>query len=156
MEIERKFLCSKIPNNLKNLKYHKITQGYISSIPTIRIRKSDNNYFLTIKSKGAVSREEFELEISEKEYRNLCKKVENNFIKKYRYLIPIGTNLVAELDIYLAELKGLTTIEVEFESLEKCNEFAPPDWFGKDISYENQYKNVNLTNGITKGLEINF
>ena len=156
MEIERKFLCSKIPDDLENFKYHKITQGYISSVPTIRIRKCDHSYFLTIKSKGEISREEFELEISEKEYNNLCEKVENNFIKKYRYLIPLEGNLVAELDIYLDKLKGLTTIEVEFDSLEKCDEFTPPDWFGEDISYKNEYKNVNLSNGITKGLEIKF
>jgi len=145
MEIERKFLCSKIPDDLKNFKSHKIVQGYISSVPTIRIRKSDDSYFLTIKSKGELSREEFELEISQKEYNNLCEKVENNFIRKYRYLIPLEDNLVAELDIYLDKLEGLTTIEVEFDSLEKCNEFTPPDWFGEDISYKNEYKNVNLS-----------
>lgn len=153
MEIERKFLCAKLPNNLENFKCRKITQGYISSEPTIRIRKFDNSYFLTIKSKGEISREELELEISDIEYNNLCKKVENNFINKYRYLIPIENNLIAELDIYLDELKGLTTIEVEFDSIEECNEFIPPDWFGEDISYKNEYKNVNLAKGMTKGLE---
>ena len=150
MEIERKFLCSKTPSNLKNFKCHQITQGYICSEPTIRIRKLDDSHFLTIKSKGEVSREELELEISQIEYNNLCEKVEHNFVNKYRYLIPIENNLVAELDIYLDELKGLITIEVEFDSIEECNEFIPPDWFGEDISYKNEYKNVNLAKGSTK------
>jgi len=150
MEIERKYLCNKLPNNFNNFKRLKISQGYICSEPTIRIRKLNNSYFLTIKSKGEVSREELELEISQIEYNNLCEKVENNFVNKYRYLIPIENNLVAELDIYLDELKGLITIEVEFDSIEECNEFIPPDWFGEDISYKNEYKNVNLAKGSTK------
>ena len=35
-------------------------------------------------------------------------------------------------------------VEVEFESLEEAESFTPPEWFGKDVSEDNRYKNSSL------------
>ena len=51
MEIERKFLVKKLPDNINRYPYQKIEQGYLSYVPEVRIRKSNNKYFLTVKSK---------------------------------------------------------------------------------------------------------
>ena len=51
MEIERKYFIHKIPGDLSQYSYKKIEQGYLCNKPTIRIRKSNDDYILTYKSK---------------------------------------------------------------------------------------------------------
>ena len=151
MEIEKKYLVEKILFDLNNFTCKKIVQSYISTDPVIRIRQYSNSYFLTIKGEGHIIREEFEMEISKKQYENLLNKTENNSILKTRYFINIENNLVAELDIYEGHLKGLMTVEVEFPTEKKLLSFRPPNWFGKDVSQDKHYKNNYLSKyGILK------
>ncbi len=143
MEIERKYLIKSLPD-LTDYPYKKLTQAYISTKPVIRLRQMGNNFFLTVKSNGHLVREEFEMPISHEEYMILFKKVEGNPIEKTRYYIPLNDNLTAELDIYHGFLEGLLTVEVEFNSEELANNFIPPTWFGKDITFDARYKNNQL------------
>ena len=84
------------------------------------------------------------MEISEKEFNNLVKLTDKSPISKTRYFIPLENSLTAELDIYNGPLSGLFTVEVEFESLDQAESFTPPEWFGKDVSEDNRYKNSSL------------
>ena len=143
MEIERKFLLSHIPT-LTDLDSKQIKQAYISTSPVIRIRQLDNLYFLTVKSHGHMAREEFEMAISEEEFDTLLKKVDSNVISKTRYYIPLHDNLTAELDMYYDNLEGLSTVEVEFSSIDEANNFTPPNWFGLDVTNTKEYKNNYL------------
>ena len=151
MEIEKKFLVSYIPKNIDSYPKKEISQSYIALTPTIRIRKSNDDYILTIKSKGDIQREEYELNISQYEYDHLKQKCETPEVTKTRYIIPIHNNLNAELDIYHNHLEGLITVEVEFDTIDICETFVPPDWFSKDITFDNRYKNTSLSiNGLPK------
>jgi len=147
MEIEKKYLVKELPS-LDNIKYCIIEQAYISSNPTIRIRKSifedKTTYILCIKSNGLFKREEYEINISEEEYLNLLNKADSNIIYKKRYFIPLHNNLIAELDIYEGNFRNLVTVEVEFESEEDANSFIPPLWFSDDVTYDKKYKNGYL------------
>ena len=58
MEIERKYLIRQLPNHLNDYPHDEISQAYISTDPVIRIRKKNEDYILTIKSKGLLAREE--------------------------------------------------------------------------------------------------
>lgn len=143
MEIERKFLVSKLPD-LQKYTSKRISQAYISTDPVIRIRQMGSEYFLTVKSQGHMMREEFEMPITEEQYEGLLPKIENAPIQKIRYFIPIDEHHTAELDIYEGHLDGLLTVEVEFPSLNAADHFKAPHWFGEDISHDNRYKNNNL------------
>lgn len=143
MEIERKFLIKELPK-LATYESAKISQGYISVDPVIRIRAVENDYFLTVKSKGAMIREEFELQITLDQYNTLYPKIEGKIIEKMRYFIPLSKDLTAELDIYEKTLEGLLTVEVEFSSTQEASSFHIPEWFGKDITFDNRYKNNAL------------
>ena len=68
MEIERKFLIKKeqLPKDLANCSFHKIEQGYLCTDPVVRIRRQDDEYYLTYKSKGLLSREEYNLPLTQK------------------------------------------------------------------------------------------
>lgn len=143
MEIEKKYLVKDIPS-LNDYPYKHIIQAYIADDPVIRIRKMNDDYFLTVKSKGAIMREEFELPITAEAFHKLFAKIDNHAIEKNRYYIPLGNGLTAELDVYFDYLEGLTTVEVEFDTLEEADAFTPPEWFGKDVSLDHRYKNSML------------
>ena len=82
--------------------------------------------------------------ISREEYENLRKKAETREVVKRRYFYPLDDGHTAEIDIYAGGLEGFKIVEVEFDSIEEAESFAPPDFFGKDVSRIDEYKNVKL------------
>ena len=52
MEIERKFLVKKLPEDLEQYPFSTISQAYVSTDPVIRVRQKDESYILTIKGEG--------------------------------------------------------------------------------------------------------
>lgn len=145
MEIERKFLPKTLPEELNQYKCHKIEQAYLNTAPVIRIRKQDDEYFLTYKGGGMMAREEYNLTLNEKSYYHLLEKADGNIITKTRFLIPIHDGLTAELDVFEGRFAGMLLVEVEFDSIEQANNFTPPDWFGKDVTHEKKYHNSYLS-----------
>lgn len=154
MEIERKFAIKYIPKDLSDFEFKKIEQGYLCHNPVLRIRKSNENYILTYKSKFGIEvqqsgdpiiNNEVELPLTKEAYLTLKEKTEGNIIYKTRYLIPIADNLIAELDIFEEKLKGLVFAEVEFSSKDEANRFTPPDWFDKELTKDKQFSNYHLS-----------
>ena len=68
MEIERKFLVTTPPENYGSFPLHEIEQAYLCTEPVVRIRKEDDNYYLTYKSKGLLAREEYNLPLTKEAY----------------------------------------------------------------------------------------
>lgn len=52
MEIERKFLVAQLPDNLDNYNCRYIEQGYLSTKPVVRVRRDNDDYYLTYKGSG--------------------------------------------------------------------------------------------------------
>lgn len=144
MEIERKFIIKNVPEQIFNFPCKKISQGYISTDPVIRIRQMDTQYFLTCKGQGLISREEFELEITESQFTHLSTKLDTTLLEKTRYFIPIQGNLTIELDFFSGNLSGLIIAEVEFSSIEEAEIFEAPEWFLMDVSQISQFHNSHL------------
>jgi CYTH domain-containing protein len=144
MEIERKFLINNLPFELNDYHFHLIEQAYLCTQPVVRIRKQDNDYYLTYKSKGFLAREEYNLPLTEESYLHLRDKADGNIITKKRYLIPYG-KFTIELDIFKGKFDGMILAEVEFESEDEANDFVPPEWFGKDVTYSSKYHNSTLS-----------
>ena len=144
MEIERKYLIRRLPENLSQYQCKKIAQGYICTSPVVRIRKSDDEYYLTYKGKGLMAREEYNLPLTQEGYEHMLSKIDGRLIEKSRYLIPLDGKLTAELDIFEGDLAPLIIVEVEFDSLDAANSFIPPEWFGEDVTESRKYHNSNL------------
>lgn len=144
MEIERKFLVKKLPENLSQYPSRYIKQVYVSTDPVIRARKKGEDHILTIKGEGFLQREEFELPLTGEQFKRLAAKAEGRAIGKTRYLIPLGKYTV-ELDIFEPPFDPLVLAEVEFESVEEAEAFAPPNWFGEDVTNENEYTNAAIS-----------
>lgn len=153
MEIEKKFRIKYLPENLEQYTYFEIEQGYLSTRPVVRIRKKNEDYILTYKSKGSLKEKEYdtrisnevELPLTKESYLHLREKIDGNLIKKKRYLIPWEKNLKVELDIFEGCLEGLVFAEVEFSSIEEAVEFVPPEWFAEDVTMDKRYKNSYLS-----------
>ena len=64
MEIERKYLIPKLPDGYMDYPKKEIEQGYLSTAPVVRIRKSNDDYILTYKSGGLMVREEYNLPLT--------------------------------------------------------------------------------------------
>ena len=149
LEIERKFLVKKedLPDNLKQYPCKVIEQGYLCTEPVVRIRKSNDNYYLTYKSKGLLAREEYNLPLTREAYEHLKPKADGIVISKIRYVIPEKDGLFIELDVFDAPYEGLLLAEVEFPSEEAAHAYQPPQWFGEDVTYSAKYHNSTLSKG---------
>lgn len=154
MEIERKFTIKKLPDYLEQYQKKEIEQAYLCSKPTIRIRKSNEDYILTYKSRPekqcgkegtARACEEVELPLTKAAYEHLKEKADNNIIVKTRYLIPNGNYHDIELDVFHGHLEGLAFAEVEFESEEEALGYPMPDWFLADVTFDKRYRNSFMT-----------
>ena len=145
MEIERKYLVKSLPDNLESYEQKHIAQGYLCTNPVLRIRRSNDEYFLTYKGQGLMAREEHEFPISEEAFEHLLRKTDGVVISKIRYLIPLDDKHTAELDIFQGVHAPLCLVEVEFESMEEAENFVAPEWFGEDVTNSGEYHNSRLS-----------
>ena len=143
-EIERKYLVKQVPENLASYPFHEIEQGYLCTEPVVRIRRQDEEYYLTYKSKGLMIREEYNLPLTEDAYFHLREKIDGRLISKRRYLIPLDPYTI-ELDVFHSPKDDLILAEVEFPSEEDALNFTPPDWFGEDVTNSSLYHNSRLS-----------
>lgn len=144
MEIERKYLINNLPENLDSYPHRLLEQGYLSTEPVVRIRKDNERYELTYKSKGLMVREEYNLPLTRSSYKHLKTKIDGRLIRKKRYMIPYQSYTI-ELDVFENDLAPLILAEVEFQTEEEALSFTPPEWFGEDVTFSSKYHNSNLS-----------
>ncbi len=171
MEIERKYLVTALPAGCRSYPSHAIEQAYLCTEPVVRIRRQDDDYILTYKSKGLLAREEYNLPLTREAYGHLLAKADGVVLIKRRYLIPLadaramdggraGENadaraadggsdgaLTVELDVFSGRYEGLMLAEVEFPDKEQALAFTPPAWFGEDVTFSGEYQNSRLSRG---------
>lgn len=153
MEIEKKYRVKYLPENLEQYEKKVIEQGYLCTGPIVRIRKSNEEYILTYKSKFGVDQKldkiakvcnEVEVPLNEEGYLHLRTKIDDQLVTKVRYLIPLENGLTAELDIFGGHLEGLSIVEVEFPDVDAILSFKEPEWFGTEVSQDKRFSNSNL------------
>ena len=159
MEIERKFLLKCIPENLENYSCHLIEQAYLCTEPVVRIRRQDEEYYMTYKGSGMMSREEYNLPLNREAYEHLLPKADGNVISKKRYLIPLsneeinpeclsllnGASLTVELDEFAPPFAPLLLAEVEFPNEAAANAFRMTEWFAEDVTQDVRYHNSHMS-----------
>ena len=171
IETEVKYLIDHLPEGLTDKK--EIAQTYlvkeeheeflkrtfnlssIDEFKTMRIRKTIKNgsviYMLNIKTKGAISRMEYEAALTKEQYEMLHSKTILSTIMKNRYLVKKdGFNF--EFDEFLSLKEPMFTVEVELdkeqlkEQQPKIENILTSDFKVKfkDVTIDPRYKNVNL------------
>lgn len=155
MEIERKFTIKELPQNLASYPCHHIEQAYLNEEPVVRVRKEDDEYYMTYKGSGMMAREEHNLPLTKEAYYHLREKADGKIISKKRYCIPLinpvfradapkppeNYELTIELDIFDPPFAPFIMAEVEFGSKEAAEAFIPPEWFDEDVTYSQEYHN---------------
>ena len=145
MEIERKFTVKALPENLDSYPFHLIEQAYLNTDPVLRIRRQDDEYYLTYKGKGLMAREEYNLPLTAEAYEHLKPKADGILITKDRYVIPEKDGLFIELDVFHGKYEGVLLAEVEFPDEASALSFTPPEWFGTDVTFSSEYHNSTLS-----------
>lgn len=82
MEIERKFLVPCLPEGYDTHPFHQIEQAYLCTDPVVRIRQEDEDFCLTYKGKGLLSREEYNLPLTREAYAHLLPKADGSVLTK--------------------------------------------------------------------------
>ncbi len=159
MEIERKFLCD-APADIETWRHTDIEQAYLCDTPVVRVRRDGDDYWLTYKSSGILSHEEYNLPLTAEAYAHLVAKADTAPLSKTRYrkdirreLNGVEKGLVIELDIFHGSLAPLVMAEVEFETEADANAYIPEDWFVREVTYVKGYHNSSL---IKDGLPADF
>jgi 8-oxo-dGTP diphosphatase len=143
-EIERKFRVPQLPDGLDERPTKRIAQGYLTTGHVeVRLRRSDDDTFLTIKSGDGLVRAEEEMPIERDRFERLWPLTEGRRIEKVRHLIEHGDRTI-ELDVFTGAHEGLAVAEVEFPSAQAAQEWVGPDWLGDDVTDDPAFRNANL------------
>jgi adenylate cyclase len=145
IEVERKWLVQDLPN-LSGCEGKEVIQGYIAIAADgteVRLRQTDGTCFQTVKSEGGLVRDEIEVELSHEQFETLWPATAGRRLEKTRYTLRWADKKV-EVDVYHSSLAGLIVAEVEFPSASESRWFAPPPWFGAEVTEDEHYKNANL------------
>jgi adenylate cyclase len=142
MEIERKYLVNKLPK-VEPVRIHHIEQGYIVITKEgneLRVRNKSDQFTLTVKTVGGLSRDEIEFNIMENDFRNMWSLTQNRRVTKDRMEVMYGKYRI-EIDKYSGHHAGLIIAEIEFATTDDALAFDPPKWFGKEVTDYSRYKN---------------
>ncbi|NUP30928.1 MAG: CYTH domain-containing protein [Streptomycetaceae bacterium] len=141
-EIERKFLVD--GDYLVPSEGRPVVQGYIApGDPEVRVRSVGGTHTICVKTGSGLVRGETEVAISTEQFAALWPTTEGARIEKTRFTVDVG-GVEAVVDVYVGALAGLRTVEVEFASVEAAAGFAPPAWFGREVTGVEGYGNRHL------------
>lgn len=150
LEIERKFLVDGFPNGLELLSEVYIEQGYVSFEPEVRIRKAvvrdsgKEEYYLTIKGDGDLTRCEIETEIAPAFYEETAKFLGGNVVRKDYKKYRLGSHELEVSHVDAGTEWEFFYAEIEFPTEEDANTFVLPDFLGREITYDDAYKMKNF------------
>ena len=141
LEIERRFLVrSRLLPTLGEGR--RIEQVYLSDVPSVRIRLiDDTDAFITIKSEGGMTRQEYEYAIPAEDARSLRLLTPWSVVAKTRYKLALD-GLTWEIDCYDGDNAGLWSAEVELESEDVA--VTLPGWIATEVTEERRFNNANL------------
>jgi CYTH domain-containing protein len=173
IEIERKFTVKELPKDLDKYPFHEIEQGYLNVNPAVRVRRQDDEYYMTYKSSkkekavsGEIGQTEYNMSLDKASYEHLVEKADGNVIKKTRYLLPVNADafdadylekdsvlkemldkkeIKIELDVFKAPFEGTIIAEVEFPSEEAASAYHMASWFNEDVTSDYHYKNSYMS-----------
>lgn len=150
-EIERKFIVHDLPPAGLGSRIG-IRQGYVAEEgeTEVRVRITADASVITIKiggahatKRGRGTRTEVEVAVGRDDAEELWAHTEGRRIVKTRSRVDVDGG-VAEIDVYEGVLRGLIVVEVEFESEHASAAFAPPGWFGPEVTGRVEWSNASL------------
>ena len=149
LEIERKFLMNNFPEKLELLRQVDIWQGYISIDPEVRIHKAKDrttgveNFRLTLKGDGTLTRTEIKTDVDEKFYREACGLMQGEVIYKDYRSYRLGEYILEVCHVDPGTETEFFYGEIEFASEEEAEAFQKTDFLGEEVTDQDNYKMKN-------------
>lgn len=146
LEIERKFTVKSLDFKKDAYEVREIRQGLLNSHGKneIRVTIRGSHAWICVKSSDdAMSRFEWEKEISVKEAEVLLTRCQSRIISKTRYLILSGEGLIWEVDEFHGNDEGLIIAEIEVPN--KDYEIELPSWIDEEVTGNRRYYNHTLS-----------
>jgi adenylate cyclase len=147
VEIERKWLVERVPDEVLATPSELIEQGYLtigSDGAETRVRRRGERCFLTVKSGSGLSRAEHEVELTREQFEALWPATTGARLVKRRHVLAAQDERVIELDVYEGRLSGLIVAEVEFDDAAGAESFLARPWFGREVTDDAAYRNQRL------------
>ncbi len=151
-EIERKFLLRGEAWRAAAIRTLRIRQGYLVDAAAIaagharasvRVRVQDDAAWLNVKSaRGAIVRDEYDYAVPRDDAERMLATLCGGVLAKRRHLVPVGADLVFEIDEFEDANAGLVVAELELPAADAA--FPRPDWLGDEVSHLPRYLNLNL------------
>ena len=151
MEIERKFIMKGFPEDvgLQLLDEVDIEQGYLSIEPEIRlhgavdVNTKQENYRITLKSDGTLSRKELVTDVSKEFYLEAKSMLTGDMIQKRYRKYQYGVWQLEVCHVDSGTENEFYYGEIEFASEEEANAFLTPEWLGIEVTEDETYKMKN-------------
>lgn len=149
LEIERKFLMDGFPIGLDLISEVDIEQGYVSIDPEVRIRKAVDKHTgreefrITIKGDGDLIRNEIETNISSDFYYDVIDFLDVNMIRKDYKKYKLGCWKFEVACVDPGTDREFYYGEIEFPTEEDARDFVVPSYFGREITFNDDYKMKN-------------
>ncbi len=146
-EIERKFLLENSSWRAAAYKRERLVDGLVAASDgrKVRVRLYEDRATLAIKSaRKGLKRAEFEYEIPLADATELVAKHcgEKVLAKTRHYVEHMG--YIWEIDEYVGLLEGVVIAEVELDT--EDDHVPLPPWIGREITYDPNYRKINLLN----------
>lgn len=160
LEIERKFIMKNIPEKLLSFEEYskaglvcirevEIEQGYLSVEPEIRLHKAmdteteEENFRLTLKGNGNLTRTELITDVTEEFYEEAKKMLSGKVIEKLYRKYEYGDLILEVCHVDEGMEHEFYYGEVEFASEEEAKAFVAPAWLGEEVTNDAKYKMKN-------------
>lgn len=143
MEIERKFKLEAFPALPEEARLDQ-WQGYLAVNPEVRIRKTVHHtqgketYILCIKSVGNLVRHEIETPLTKAQFEELSTMLDYPLIHKELHAYRLSDGHVLECS--RVDEGAFSYAEVEFATVEEAERWTPPDFLGREMTYETGFK----------------
>ncbi len=148
VEIERKYLLTELPRDVRKAPYDQIEQGYLPGERLLeRLRRvrgqSGERFYRTMKFGSGMVRTEIEEETTADLFKKLWPLTRGKRVIKRRYIVAVGEDTWV-FDVFRGRKLVLCEIEVDSES----RAIVIPEWLTpyvvRDVTDESEYANVNL------------
>lgn len=146
LEIERKFIMDKFPEHLPMLCKVDIWQGYISVDPEVRIHKAKDlatgieNYRLTLKGDGTLTRTEIKTDISKEFYEESLSLMAGEVVYKDYRSYDLEGYVLEVCHVDPGKPSEFFYGEIEFPTEEDASEFVKPKFLGEEVTDSDYYK----------------
>lgn len=141
LELEFTYLAKELPKEINGVTPTKIVDVYIPDTPEhshLRLRQKGDRYEITKKTPiadGDASEQiEQTIPLTKQEFLSLAACSQKRVVKN-RYNVNIDGKL-AEVDVFMEQLSGLTLIDFEFDNIEEKASFKAPNIVLADVTQE--------------------